>query len=151
MVTVRSARVWALALGLSSLAAPFALAAPSATDHPQTVVAKPVDPSAVPPAEDHKADDLAPLPPGVYRAGNGVSMPRVVRQVGANYTSEAMHAQIHGVVRLTCTVGVDGSAGGAGDRAHGGDEAVGHGHVAVEGRLAGAVDDPAVGDDEIVH
>jgi protein TonB len=109
MVSVRTARAWAFALGLSGLAAQFAQAAPSSTDHRQTVVAKPVDPSAVPPAEDHEADDIAPLPPGVYRAGNGVSMPRVVRQVGATYTSEAMHAQIHGVVRLTCVVGVDGT------------------------------------------
>jgi protein TonB len=109
MVTVRFARVWALALGLSGLGAQFAQAAPSATDHRQTVVAKPVDPSAVPPAEDHKADELAPLPPGVYRAGNGVSMPRIVQQVEANYTSDAMFAQVHGVVRLACTVGVDGT------------------------------------------
>jgi len=109
MAIVRSARAWALALAISGLFAQYSQAAPSPTDRRQTVVAKPVDPSVVPSAADTEADNLTPLPPGVYRAGNGVSMPRVVRQVPANYTAEAMHAQIHGVVRLACTVGIDGS------------------------------------------
>ena len=108
MVTARAARAWALALTLSGLAGPLAQAAPL-TNRKQTVVAKPVDPSAAQPTEDPQADDVIPLPPGVYLAGNGVSIPRVVRQVQANYTSDAMHAQIHGVVRLVCTVGVDGT------------------------------------------
>jgi protein TonB len=107
MVTVRFARAWALALAVSGLE-PLAHAAPS-TDPRQTVVAKPTDLSAVQPVADADAEDLIPLPPGVYRPGNGVSMPRVVRQVGPNYTSEAMFAQIHGIVRLVCTVGVDGT------------------------------------------
>ena len=108
MAIVRSARAWALALAIAGLLTQFAQAAPSPTDRRQTVIAKPVDPS-VPSAADTEADALTPLPPGVYRAGNGVSMPRVVRQVPANYTAEAMHAQIHGVVRLACTVGIDGT------------------------------------------
>ena len=108
MVTVRSARAWALAFALCAVAVPFAQAAPS-TDRKQSVDAKPVDPAAVQAAEDQESEESIPLPPGVYRAGDGVSMPRVVRQVQANYTSEAMHAQIHGVVRLVCTVGVDGT------------------------------------------
>jgi TonB family protein len=108
MATVRSARAWALAVAISGLAAPLAQAAPS-IDRKQSVVAKPVDPSTVKTADDQEAEELIPLPPGVYRAGNGVSMPRVVRQVQANYTIDAMHAQIHGVVRLVCTVGIDGT------------------------------------------
>ena len=109
MAIVRSARAWALALAISGIFAPFSQAAPSPTDRRQTVVAKPVDPSVAPSAADTEADNLTPLPAGVYRAGNGVSMPRVVRQAPANYTAEAMHAQIHGVVRLACTVGIDGT------------------------------------------
>jgi TonB family protein len=108
-MTVRSAGVCALALALCGPATQLAQAAPSATDRRQTVVVKPADPSTVPSATDPEAEDRTPLPPGVYRAGNGVSMPRVVRQVEANYTSDAMFAQLHGVVRLTCTVGVDGT------------------------------------------
>ena len=108
MVTVRSARAWALALSICGLAGPLVPAA-AANDRKQSVVAKPVDPSAGQETAGTEADHLPPLPPGVYRAGSGVSMPRVVRQVQANYTPEAMHAQIHGVVRLVCTVGVDGT------------------------------------------
>jgi protein TonB len=107
MVTVRTAGAWALALAMCGLAVPSAQAAPA--DRKQSVVAKPLDPSAPQTAADPDADDLIPLSPGVYRPGNGVSMPRVVRQVEANYTADAMHAQIHGVVRLVCTVGVDGT------------------------------------------
>jgi TonB family protein len=109
MVTVRSARAWALAIAIFGLAAPFVHATRSASDRRQSVVAKPIDPSAVQPPTDTEAVDLTPLPPGVYRAGNGVSMPRVVGQVQANYTSDAMFAQVHGIVRLVCTVGVDGT------------------------------------------
>jgi TonB family protein len=108
MLSVRSARACALALALSGLAGTWAQAARS-TDRPQSLVAKPVDPSGVKAAEGIQADEETPLPPGVYRAGNGVSMPRVVRQMQAVYTADAMHAQIHGVVRLVCTVGTDGT------------------------------------------
>jgi periplasmic protein TonB len=41
---------------------------------------------------------------GVYRPGNGVTTPRIVRQVRPAYTSEAMRAKVQGTVLLQCTV-----------------------------------------------
>ena len=50
------------------------------------------------------------LPSGVYRAGDdGVTFPRVVRQVAPGYPIEAMRAGVHGVVKLEAIVGADGS------------------------------------------
>jgi len=50
------------------------------------------------------------LPSGVHRAGDdGVTDPRVVRQVAPVYPIEAMRAGVHGVVRLEAIVGADGS------------------------------------------
>jgi TonB family protein len=46
---------------------------------------------------------------GVYRPGNGVSVPRVIREVRPNYTSDAMRAKVQGVVMLECVVRPDGS------------------------------------------
>ena len=46
---------------------------------------------------------------GVYRPGNGVTVPRVVREVRPNYTSDAMRAKVQGVVVLECVVRPDGS------------------------------------------
>jgi protein TonB len=40
----------------------------------------------------------------VYRPGNGVTTPRIVRQVKPAYTSEAMRAKVQGTVLLQCTV-----------------------------------------------
>jgi TonB family protein len=111
MVTVQTAAAWALTLTVFGLVAPLAESATSATDHRQTVKAKPIDPTTVQRAADAEDYRLIPLPPGVYRAGDGVSMPRVVRQVSPNYTSDAMRAEVQGVVRLACTVGVDGAVG----------------------------------------
>jgi len=48
---------------------------------------------------------------GVYRPGNGVSLPRVVREVRPNYTSDAMRAKVQGVVMLECVVRPDGTVG----------------------------------------
>jgi periplasmic protein TonB len=48
---------------------------------------------------------------GVYRPGNGVSLPRVVKEVRPNYTSDAMRAKVQGVVMLECVVRPDGSVG----------------------------------------
>jgi hypothetical protein len=36
----------------------------------------------------------------VYRPGNGVESPRLLRSVRPNYTAEAMRAKVQGVVRL---------------------------------------------------
>jgi TonB family protein len=48
---------------------------------------------------------------GVYRPGNGVTTPRVLREVRPNYTSDAMRAKVQGVVVLECVVRPDGSVG----------------------------------------
>lgn len=48
---------------------------------------------------------------GVYRPGNGVTNPRVLREVRPNYTSDAMRAKVQGVVMLECVVRPDGTVG----------------------------------------
>ncbi|MBI3491680.1 MAG: energy transducer TonB [Acidobacteria bacterium] len=48
---------------------------------------------------------------GVYRPGNGVQLPRLLREVRPQYTSEAMRAKVQGVVLLECVVRPDGSVG----------------------------------------
>ena len=108
METLRAGRAAALVLAMVSVAAPPVLAK-TAAHRPQTVVAKPTDPSATRTAADASADNDRPLPPGVYRAGNGVSAPKVATQVLPNYTSDAMRAEVQGVVTLEGIVGVDGT------------------------------------------
>ena len=46
---------------------------------------------------------------GVYQPGNGVTLPRVIREVKPAYTSDAMRAKIQGAVLLQCIVRPDGS------------------------------------------
>jgi len=48
---------------------------------------------------------------GVYRPGNGVESPRLLRSVRPNYTAEAMRAKVQGVVRLEGVVLSDGTVG----------------------------------------
>ena len=48
---------------------------------------------------------------GIYRPGNGVTTPRVLREVRPNYTSDAMRAKVQGVVVLECVVRPDGTVG----------------------------------------
>ena len=48
---------------------------------------------------------------GVYRPGNGVNLPRVLREVKPQYTSDAMRAKVQGTVLLECVVRADGSVG----------------------------------------
>ena len=48
---------------------------------------------------------------GVFRPGNGVELPQLVRQVKPSYTSEAMRAKVQGVVLLECVVQTDGGVG----------------------------------------
>jgi periplasmic protein TonB len=45
---------------------------------------------------------------GAYRPGNGVTMPRLVREVKPNYTSDAMRAKIQGTALLECVVNTNG-------------------------------------------
>ena len=47
----------------------------------------------------------------VYKPGNGVTLPAVVKQVKAVYTQEAMDAHIEGTVGLDVVVQADGSVG----------------------------------------
>jgi TonB family protein len=46
---------------------------------------------------------------GVYQPGNGVTIPRLLREVKPAYTSDAMRAKIQGTVLLQCTVLPDGA------------------------------------------
>ena len=48
---------------------------------------------------------------GAYRPGNGVTLPRVLREVRPQYTSDAMRAKVQGTVLLECVVRPDGSVG----------------------------------------
>jgi protein TonB len=48
---------------------------------------------------------------GVFRPGNGVMIPRVLREVKPAYTAEAMRAKVQGVVMLECVVMADGTVG----------------------------------------
>jgi periplasmic protein TonB len=50
---------------------------------------------------------------GVYRAGNGVTNPVVLREVRPAYTSDAMRARVQGAVFVECIVRPDGSVGDA--------------------------------------
>lgn len=48
---------------------------------------------------------------GEYDIGNGVSSPRLLKEVKPLYTAEAMRAKVQGVVQLRCVVLPDGSVG----------------------------------------
>jgi TonB family protein len=47
----------------------------------------------------------------IYREGQGVSSPVLMRETKPNYTAEAIRARIQGMVRLECVVMPDGSVG----------------------------------------
>jgi TonB family protein len=48
---------------------------------------------------------------GVYQPGNGVTSPRLIKEVKPNYTGDAMRAKIQGVVTMAAVVMPDGSVG----------------------------------------
>ena len=48
---------------------------------------------------------------GVYRPGNGVSQPQLVREVTPKYTTEAMRAKVQGTVMVEAVVLPDGTVG----------------------------------------
>ena len=50
---------------------------------------------------------------GVYRPGNGITLPQLIREVKPQYTSDAMRAKIQGTVWVECVVRPDGSVGDA--------------------------------------
>jgi protein TonB len=49
--------------------------------------------------------------PDVFRAGPGVTLPKVVHEAKPEYTAEARRAGIQGTVLLDCLVLVDGTVG----------------------------------------
>jgi TonB family protein len=53
----------------------------------------------------------AQTPPTVYEPGNGVSLPRVTKEVKPDYTNEAKAQRIEGTVLLDVVVLTDGSVG----------------------------------------
>jgi len=48
---------------------------------------------------------------GAYRPGNGVDLPRVLREVRPNYTADAMRAKVQGTVLIEAVVLPDGTVG----------------------------------------
>jgi len=48
---------------------------------------------------------------GIYHPGNGVTSPRLIKEVKPNYTGDAMRAKIQGVVTMNAVVMPDGSVG----------------------------------------
>ena len=48
---------------------------------------------------------------GAYAPGNGVTLPRVLREVKPEYTPDAMRAKVQGTVLIECIVRPDGSVG----------------------------------------
>jgi len=50
----------------------------------------------------------APLPEGVYRAGNGVTQPSVIRKTEVDFSEEARIAKMSGTVLMSVIVGDDG-------------------------------------------
>lgn len=48
---------------------------------------------------------------GVYRPGNGVELPRLLKEVKPQYTADAMRAKVQGTVLLECVVNTDGTVG----------------------------------------
>ncbi len=48
---------------------------------------------------------------GAYRPGNGISLPKPIREVKPSYTAEAMRAKIQGTVVVECVVLPDGTVG----------------------------------------
>jgi protein TonB len=48
---------------------------------------------------------------GIYRPGNGVTLPKVLHEERPQYTSDAMRAKVQGTVLLECVVRPDGSVG----------------------------------------
>jgi len=65
-----------------------------------------------PPPTTEKATVQPQWPPeGVSRPGNGVSMPKLVREVKPTYRADAMRAKIQGRVALDAVVQIDGTIG----------------------------------------
>jgi TonB family protein len=50
-------------------------------------------------------------PPGVFRPGGGVTMPKVTKEVHATYTPDALRAKVQGAVALEAVVRADGTVG----------------------------------------
>jgi periplasmic protein TonB len=55
------------------------------------------------------AQTPAPADEPVYDQGNGVSSPRLTKEVVVQYTSRAMREKVHGTIKLKCVVSSDGT------------------------------------------
>ncbi|MGB7217221.1 MAG: energy transducer TonB [Vicinamibacterales bacterium] len=82
------------------------------------LAARPVDPGGAAtgdaaPAASAATPKLVPTPDanGVYRLGDGVWAPRIVRTVKPQYTAAAIRAKLEGTVALECVVKKDGTVG----------------------------------------
>jgi TonB family protein len=73
-----------------------------------TFAAKPV-PEPLPQSSPQPPQDAAPLPSGVYRIGNGVAAPSVLKKREPEYSEEARIAKLSGAAILKLVVGEDGS------------------------------------------
>lgn len=87
--------------------APFVLAIVLAQGVPPPPV-----PLQQPTAAATKQTPEEPWPPeGVSRIGNGVTSPRLIKEVKPQYTADAKGAGIHGVVTMEVVVEPDGRVG----------------------------------------
>ena len=76
---------------------------------PVTVVADAAQQPAASPAQPTAE---APWPPaGVYRPGDGVTAPRLIKSARPDYPGEAMRAKVQGLVKLQAIVQPDGTVG----------------------------------------
>jgi len=66
-------------------------------------------PQAAPQPAQQQAQDAPPLPPGVYRPGNGVSAPSVLKKLDPEYAEEARIAKLSGAAILKLVIGEDGN------------------------------------------
>ena len=79
----------------------------------QGQVAGPPTPPNLPPSptpQQTKAETPWP-PPGVSRPGNGVTTPKLIKEVKPSYRPEAMRAKISGRIVLEAIVKIDGTVG----------------------------------------
>jgi protein TonB len=65
-----------------------------------------------PPASPVQTTPEKPWPPaGVFRQGDGVMRPRLVKETRPHYTSEAMRAGVEGSIKMEAVVQTDGTVG----------------------------------------
>jgi len=74
------------------------------------VVGPPTPPNLPPPSTPQQAKAETPWPPpGVSRPGNGVTTPKLIKDVKPSYRPDAMRAKISGRIVLEAVVTTDGT------------------------------------------